>query len=476
MKIYLSLFLFIGTPFLSPVQAQQLSSRSSWSSSGAVSKEGKLFVWGDNFQGQLGVGTNQNIIDPPKEVVLPEVTGGWKDVSPTFAHTFALTKSGMIYASGSNYSGSLSIPGSTVQIHSFQKIVSPVSVTSWKAVSTSAHFSLALSSDGRAFAVGLHMFRQSLTDTMMEVPCPDDVTAWKQVSAGESYAMLLSENGRLFTWGGNAYGRLGVDSSYTGETFSAQVLYPVLLPEGVDGTVFEFTNVVTSFEHTLAIGNDGNLYAAGNNTHLQLGQSDADAAAHRMTLVPKPNGSATWIRAAAGRNYSVGLMSDGALYRIGGTPFLKFLPADLSEGFSWKDVAANDYHFYALGSNGTVYVSSTNLVVPHLTVLQPYFTLDKVSSAPDETSHPRQFTLHQNYPNPFNPSTTIGFTLQVSGLTTLKIYDAIGREVATLVNEELEAGVFHKRLFEASHLSAGVYFTRLVSGTTQKVSKMLFAK
>ncbi len=393
MKRNHSLLIIVVCTFLSPVNAQQLSSRSSWNSSGALSKEGKLFVWGDNYQGQLGIGSSQSFIDPPKEVVLPEVTGGWKDVSPTFAHTFALTKSGDIYASGSNYSGSLSIPGSTDQIRNFQKIVSPVSVTSWKAISTSAHFSLALSSDGRAFAVGLHMFRQSLTDTMMEVPCPDDVTAWKQVSAGESYAMLLSENGRLFTWGGNAYGRLGVDSSYTGETFSAQVLYPVLLPEGVDETVFEYSTVVTSFEHTLAIGNDGNLYAAGNNTSVQSGQSDGDAMVRRMTLISKPNASATWIRAAAGRNYSVGLMSDGALYRIGGTSFLKFIPADLPEGFSWKDVAANDYQFYALGSNGKVYVSSMNLVVPHELVLQPFFTLENVTSIPLETAQPVQFAL-----------------------------------------------------------------------------------
>jgi hypothetical protein len=56
-------------------------------------------------------------------------------------------------------------------------------------------------------------------------------------------------------------------------------------------------------------------------------------------------------------------------------------------------------------------------------------------------SAPQKFELEQNYSNPFIPSTTIGFTRQQSGLTTLKIYDAIGREVATLVNENLEAGV-----------------------------------
>ncbi len=84
--------------------------------------------------------------------------------------------------------------------------------------------------------------------------------------------------------------------------------------------------------------------------------------------------------------------------------------------------------------------------------------------------------LLQNYPNPFNPSTTLGFTLQVPGLTTLKIYDALGRELATLVNEHLEAGVYHERTFDASHLASGIYFARLTSGGTSQMKKMSLIK
>jgi hypothetical protein len=91
-------------------------------------------------------------------------------------------------------------------------------------------------------------------------------------------------------------------------------------------------------------------------------------------------------------------------------------------------------------------------------------------------SAPAKFELAQNYPNPFNPSTTIGFTLQVSGSTTLKIYDAIGREVATLVNENLEAGVYHQRMFDASNLASGIYFARLSSSGHSLVRKMQLMK
>jgi hypothetical protein len=91
-------------------------------------------------------------------------------------------------------------------------------------------------------------------------------------------------------------------------------------------------------------------------------------------------------------------------------------------------------------------------------------------------SVPKIFALEQNYPNPFNPNTTIGFTLQSSGPVTLKIYDAIGREVASVVNEALEAGVYHHVNFDGSRLASGVYYARLVSGGKMQVRKLLLMK
>jgi hypothetical protein len=90
---------------------------------------------------------------------------------------------------------------------------------------------------------------------------------------------------------------------------------------------------------------------------------------------------------------------------------------------------------------------------------------------------PSLFALHQNYPNPFNPATTIGFTLEINGLTSLKIYDIVGREVAVLVNNELlEAGVYHQKQFDARNLASGVYYARLVSGAKVKMKKMSLMK
>jgi endoglucanase len=74
--------------------------------------------------------------------------------------------------------------------------------------------------------------------------------------------------------------------------------------------------------------------------------------------------------------------------------------------------------------------------------------------------HPSTTQLAQNYPNPFNPSTAISFQLSVPSFVTLKVYDPLGREIATLVNAELNPGVY-ERTFDATALPSGAYFYQL---------------
>jgi len=85
------------------------------------------------------------------------------------------------------------------------------------------------------------------------------------------------------------------------------------------------------------------------------------------------------------------------------------------------------------------------------------------------------FSLAQNYPNPFNPSTTIQFSLSKSGDVTLKIYNLLGEEVKTLVNEYKEIGN-HSVLFNANNLASGIYFYRLQAGSFVETKKMILIK
>ncbi len=99
--------------------------------------------------------------------------------------------------------------------------------------------------------------------------------------------------------------------------------------------------------------------------------------------------------------------------------------------------------------------------------------IDSVEGAGELT--PDQFELNQNYPNPFNPSTSIQFTLQAAGDVKLAVYDVLGREVATLVDRQMNAGA-HSVTFLAEDLSSGVYFYKLTSGSAEKVRKMVLMK
>lgn len=86
-----------------------------------------------------------------------------------------------------------------------------------------------------------------------------------------------------------------------------------------------------------------------------------------------------------------------------------------------------------------------------------------------------QFQLQQNYPNPFNPSTVISYQLSMTNHVSLKVYDAIGREIVILVNETEEAGSYSVK-FDGSKLSTGIYFTRLQSGEKIQIKKMTLLK
>lgn len=109
-------------------------------------------------------------------------------------------------------------------------------------------------------------------------------------------------------------------------------------------------------------------------------------------------------------------------------------------------------------------------------------TVDLTTDVPRENNLEKKFEVYQNYPNPFNPSTTIKFTIpnvempyRASLQTKLIIYDILGREVKTLINEQYAPGAYEIE-FEGSNLPSGIYFYRLTSGSHTKTLKMMLLK
>ena len=109
------------------------------------------------------------------------------------------------------------------------------------------------------------------------------------------------------------------------------------------------------------------------------------------------------------------------------------------------------------------------------TALETALQTGKLTSVNNAGTMPVEFTLNQNYPNPFNPSTTISFSLPHSAYASLKVFDMLGREVATLVNGFTTAGS-HEVQFNATNFSSGVYFYKLTSGDFTQMMKMMLVK
>ena len=93
----------------------------------------------------------------------------------------------------------------------------------------------------------------------------------------------------------------------------------------------------------------------------------------------------------------------------------------------------------------------------------------------DSISIPDKFELSQNYPNPFNPSTAIRYQLPMTSHISLKVYDVLGNEVLTLIDQEKPAGSYEAEI-DASQLSSGVYLYKIQAGSFVETKKMILLK
>jgi hypothetical protein len=93
----------------------------------------------------------------------------------------------------------------------------------------------------------------------------------------------------------------------------------------------------------------------------------------------------------------------------------------------------------------------------------------------EQENIPFEYNLSQNYPNPFNPSTTINYSVPRQSHVTIKVFDALGKEISTLVNKEKSVGNYSVE-FNASRLTSGIYFCRMHAGDFVEIKKLLLIK
>lgn len=129
----------------------------------------------------------------------------------------------------------------------------------------------------------------------------------------------------------------------------------------------------------------------------------------------------------------------------------------------------HDVYFYFKGSDGSELMTLQNF----------WFSARRIPVATslesDRSEIPGTFTLNQNFPNPFNPSTVISYQLPVNSIVSLKVFDLLGREVATLAEGKMTAGEHHTQFF-ATGLSSGVYIYQLITSEFTQTKKMILLK
>jgi len=192
-------------------------------------------------------------------------------------------------------------------------------------------------------------------------------------------------------------------------------------------------------------------------------------------------------------NSAIGNLKDAVIYAKNGNTFVKFGFSDANGIFHLQSVSPGNIKFivdrmgFSHDSMAVTVPSSGSIDSVNFTLNQLYVKITKLS-----TEIPEKYSLYQNYPNPFNPLTKIRFEIPVAlsyptcpvfignafigyPLVTLKVYDILGKEIATLVNEKLNPGIYEVE-FNGASLPSGVYFYRLIAGDYAAVKKMILLK
>lgn len=278
----------------------------------------------------------------------------------------------------------------------------------------------------------------------------DAIKAWLDGDAARNYMLAGDE------W-------MGAQSGWTnGEHVAGDFHFDVLgvnyeyndINSGADGDQ-DLPSMVAPVDGTLLGGASATLFAATGDTMWYYPTSEV--------------GADNWLDGADFESDVEVFMTatgvDANTYNIGGS---RTLPAGNKVAFLLFDplsLDAPDAQYYWYGYDATA---------PHAKAAE-WFDLVVGLNEDVNGQTPEVFELNQNYPNPFNPTTSIKFSIPKSGEVTLKVFDVLGREVATLVNQTMNAGAYTFN-FDASKLASGMYVYRLTAGDFVASKKMMLLK
>ena len=309
---------------------QQLGTDTDWSSLGggenwsfALKSDGTLYAWGNNSQGQLGVGVAG---DQSFSVQVGSDT--WEMVARGgLYHSLGIKSDGTLWGWGDGANGRTGL-GGTSGYNSPQQIGSD----SWQFVGAGYNSSHGIKADGTLWAWGYGatgLFGDGSTTASQTTPKQIGSDSWSMVASGQAHTVAIKSNGTLWATGFNNNGRLGV-----GDTTNRTTLTQV-------GTDTDWSFVVCDRESSYGMKTDGSLWAWGRNDFGQLGIGNTT-----NQTTPQRVGTDTWLDVSAFDLVAAGVKSDGTLYRWGLD--LTSSPVQYGSTATYFDVEVGDSYILGL--------------------------------------------------------------------------------------------------------------------------------
>ena len=398
------------------IRFSQVSGSQGGSFSLAVGSDGNAYAWGYNYYGQLGDGTQTRRSTPvmvrtPDRSTYPDLPADFTyvQVSGGRYHSLAVGSDGNAYAWGSNSQGQLGDGTGTtrstpVMVRKPDRSTYPdlPADFTYLQVSAGGYHSLALGSDGNAYAWGNGQLGDGTSGSYRNAPVrvktpdrntypdlPADFT-YLQVSAGGNHSLALGSDGNAYAWGLNDNGQLG-DGTTSDRYAPVRVKTPDRKTYPDLPADFTYLQVSAGIDHSLAVGSDGYAYAWGCNWYGQLGNntaswtSDANPVPMRVRDPANPTDKSKGQQAtqvSAGYHLSLAVGSEGNAWAWGYNYYGQLgnntasgygdanpvpmrvrdpaNPADKSKGLQATQVSGGQYHSLAMGMDGNAYAWGLN--------------------------------------------------------------------------------------------------------------------
>lgn len=420
--------------------------------------DGTLWAWGNNGQGQLGIGSfvSKRI---PTQI---GTDNNWVKIATGNYHSIALKANGTIWTWGQNSYGQLG-DGTTATR------TAPVQIgtgTDWVSVASGDNYIVALKSNGTLWAWGRNIRGQLGDGTTIDKSSPVQIgTAnnWKTIAPGSEHTFAIKTDGTLWGWGDNLTYQLG-DGTQVSKTSPIQI-----------GTATNWKSVAGGSVHSLGIKTDGTLWSWGYNFYGQLGNGTK-----AINYTPIQVGTETnWRSIVANYDYSsVAIKTDGTLWTWGrnnsgqlgdGTTIDRLIPTKIGDATDRQVIAANVDNIVVINTNGLLSTCGNNTygqLGDNTNVSKKIFV--PVDCPLSNLAVEEASAVSDNlkvFPNPVQDYLNISYDQKIVSVT---VYSAAGQLVTSKVIND------YKGVVDFSAFSSGVYLVTVnAANNTVKTVKVI---